>query len=134
MLVKVSFYLNIVKKDVASKVQLGTLADAWRRCPLIDFERDICQLSEDCLERRASEFQPDSSDDPAIILSNLKRWREKWLTARQQDASNSMLEKLRDGCEAIRGKARLLYLKGQAAAWQKAPAVSAVQEQHLVTE
>jgi len=119
--------------DMINGVQLGTLADAWKPCPLIDFEREIYQTNEATLERRVADCQQASSSDSAVILSNLKKWREKWLQAKEQNASSSTMLKFQEVCESIRAKARLLYLQHKGAAWQKATTVSVLQEQLLVT-
>jgi hypothetical protein len=92
----------------------GTLADAWRPRKHLQFETDIATVSQEVLVQRTVNVPQASSDNPEQILDNLRKWRDKYLSyIRKAGATNSDLRNYRDGVEALRAKALLLYRKSQ---------------------
>lgn len=102
----------------ARDIPLGTLADAWQ--PELPFEQDLSVLSDQQLQVRANYCSQAASNDPEIILKNLQAWRLKYCYA-EQSSSRSTLEDYRSKVEAIRAKARLLFLQQKAEAWFNKP-------------
>jgi hypothetical protein len=84
---------------------LGTLADAWVPCQLLRFEAPIDTMNEEQLQHLVTNVPQASSNEPGTILRNLQIWRIKCISASKADQ-----QRLRPTCEAIRAKARLLYL------------------------
>jgi hypothetical protein len=80
-------------------------------CGFLDFEGDISSLGESQLAQMASEAPQASSNEPDQILDNLKKWRGLYLHA----STRADRERIKNVCEAIRAKARLLFwvLNGQ---------------------
>jgi hypothetical protein len=112
---------------------LGTLATAWLPCRLVDFERDIACLSEDKLVQKIIAYVQAGSNDPGNILRSLQVWRQKYITA--QKASSVDTERIRDICEALRCKARLLFMMNNAQKFIKGQRIQKVstQQQHEAT-
>lgn len=102
--------LDAALQQVQAQVPIGTLADAWKRCPLLPFETDIGAVSENVLKQRAGSVPQAKSDDPMQILNNLRMWRNKYLTALKANKTNRELETFKEGVDGLRAKARLLYL------------------------
>lgn len=102
--------LDAALQQLQAKVPTGTLADAWKRCPLLPFETDIDAVSEDVLKQRAGSVRQAFSDDSTQILNNLKAWREKYLKGLKANSAINDLERFKGTVEALRAKARLLYI------------------------
>lgn len=98
---------------LCGKPAKGTLATAWKACPLLDFEGNLPE-NEEVLKAATKDPMLTKSDDPEVILSNLLRWRNKWLTAVKKGLPQQDLKTYREGVEALRYKAYLLYLQENA--------------------
>lgn len=110
--------LDNVLEQLNAQVELGKIDTAWQPCPLLKFELKIEHLSEQELEQRCSNVIQASSPDINIILGNLQKWRDKYLKAERLNNARDM-EKYRSGVEALRARARLMFLQQNGKAWEE---------------
>lgn len=106
----------------SEQVQRGTLADAWKK--QLQHEDSLELFTEAGLLSRVGNVPQASSNDPELILDILASWRRKVLKAQAAQESRSVVEGHKAKTEAIRAKARLLYLRGNTARWGTATRVS----------
>jgi hypothetical protein len=105
------------------EVPKGSLADAWQPCPLLSFEGTL-PANEGTLLARAAFTQQSKSSDAAVILSNLKKWREKYLAGEKRRAEHNEMERYKDTVEALRAKAYLLHQHQNSEKWLQNTRVS----------
>lgn len=98
-------------------VPLGTIEDAWKPCPLLEFERDISTLTEADLERTVGNIPQAQSKDPERIVDILFKWRNLYLKAQTTNQPRSEIDRYKTTVEAIRAKARLLLLQKKSNNW-----------------
>lgn len=102
-------------------VKRGTLADAWM--PQLEHESDLSAVLDATLERRVEGVQQASSDDPNVILNNLASWRTKYLRAVKANEPRNVVQDYLTKAEAIRAKARLLFVAQKSEKWAAATKV-----------
>jgi hypothetical protein len=115
--------LDAAQQQQMALVPLGTLADAWQPCPLLSFE-DTLPANEGTLLARAAFTQQSKSSDAAVILSNLKKWRERYLAGKKRRAGHNEMERYKETVEALRAKAYLLYQQEMSTRWLQNTRVS----------